>query len=110
MTSQLYLKSVIRPVPSGEAGKKIDGPKNATRNTAEQEAYHNYRTVYAALAGFGKGSWFWLRRSLGVATRAVTIEVGFPLHLLSPQADLREAGPLAVGGLGATGVSLVGFT
>ena len=70
MTSQLYLKSVIRPVPSGEAGKKIDGPKNATRNAAEQEAYHNYGTVYAPLAGFGKSIWVWLHHSLGVATRA----------------------------------------
>ena len=57
MTSQLYLKGIIRPVPSGEAGKKIDGPKNATRNVAEQEAYHNYRTVYAPPVGFGKSIW-----------------------------------------------------
>ena len=55
MTGELYLKGVIRPVPSGETGKKIDGPKNATRNVAEQEAYHNYGIVYAPLAGFSKG-------------------------------------------------------
>ena len=57
MTGELYLKGVIRPVPSGEAGKKVDGPKNATRNAAEQEAYHNYRTVYAPPVGFSKSIW-----------------------------------------------------
>ena len=62
MAGQLYPKSVIRPVPSGEAGKKIDSPKNVARNAAEQEAYHNGGTVYAPLADFSKGLWVWLLR------------------------------------------------
>ena len=56
MTGELYLKGVIRLVPSGEARNKIDGPKNATSKAAEQEAYHNYGTVYAPLAEASKGS------------------------------------------------------